>query len=412
MRWSKDNSVRINDTDFQTNPEMDKPEAERLKWTKSKVQTQEGCPSEPSRKNSGTESTDTQMRMNDHTCISVTCAAVTPEVSREPPARGLELKQVSSTPNPPAGRVSSSPRTHWAAPAPPGSGSSPLRRPGGRPLRLRQPGGPEAALGPPEPGPALRGGASAPTDPALPAVWGPLPPGRARLHTKSTKPSVATTHSPSSHPRLCLRKRLRATRTLWRHFRRPRVMCPGTPSPGVPRAPCWGRRQERCEPVVGGAGVLGGRAGGRVAWARGFRRPDPRSAGGSAEGHGGGFKRPHGGERRRRPQVLRYPGSRPLGAGPGSRRGLLNVVRGGERPRGGQRSPRPSLCAGVLQTLSVERFSSLRSATFTLCSAFTWTPAGRGLRAPALGLDSETRGALLLPGDRVSLPTAAFGRFS
>ena len=52
------------------------------------------------------------MRMNDHTCISVTCAAVTPEVSREPPARGLELKQVNSTPNPPLGRVSSSPRTH------------------------------------------------------------------------------------------------------------------------------------------------------------------------------------------------------------------------------------------------------------------------------------------------------------
>lgn len=58
MRWSKDNSVRINDTDFQTNPEMDKTEAERLRWTKSKVQTQEGCPSEPSRKNSGRESTD------------------------------------------------------------------------------------------------------------------------------------------------------------------------------------------------------------------------------------------------------------------------------------------------------------------------------------------------------------------
>lgn len=261
MRWSKDNSVRIN-TDFQTNPKMDKTEAERLRWTKSKVQTQEGCPSEPSRKNSGTESKDTEMRMNDHTCISVTCAAVTPEVSREPPARGLELKQVSSTPNPPAGRVSSSPRTHWAAPAPLGSGSSPLRRPGGRPLRLRQPSGPEAALGPPEPGPALSGGASAPTDPALPAVWGPLPPGRARLHTKSTKPSVATTHSPSSHPRLCLRKRLRATRTLWRHFRRARVTRPGTPSPGVPRAPCWGRRREGCEPVVGVDGVLGGREGG------------------------------------------------------------------------------------------------------------------------------------------------------
>ena len=132
------------------------------------------------------------------------------------------------------------------------------------------------------------------------------------------------------------------------------------------------------------------------------------------EGHGGGSKRPHGGERRRRrrPQVLRYPGSSTLGAGAGSRRVLLKVVRGGERPRGGQRSPRPSLCAGVLQTLSVERFSSLRSATFTLCSALPWTPAGRGLGAPTLGLALETRGALLLPGDRGSLPTAAFGRSS
>lgn len=215
MRCPKDHSVRINSTEFQTTPEMG-----TNVWTQHpsgimiKLPTQEDCPSEPWKKDSGKESIDTAVDAHQRPAWHLRdLRSSHPRSCPGTTGQELELQQVSSMSELPASQPGLlRPKDAQSRPGRPGSGSSPPRRPGGWPLRLRQPGSPEAALGSLRPGRAPRQGV--PVSAEQPGQQSELPFHPAAATHNGYGPSAGATHSPSSHPRLCLRKRRLATRAL------------------------------------------------------------------------------------------------------------------------------------------------------------------------------------------------------